>query len=113
VFIAETAAGLSRSFFTRGMIMREVYAIFAGDPSHAVCLCGGSDAVHAQWFREAQKFGTVGAREIIGLWRIDLGTPDEHVIEIFGSVPVDIRLRYDLGKSMQRLSENAKEPAVA
>jgi hypothetical protein len=95
------------------MIMREVYAIFAGDPHHAVCLCGGSDAVHAQWFREAQKFGTVGAREVVGLWRVDLGTPDEHVIEIFGHVPVDIRLRYDLGKAMQRPSEDSKEQAVA
>jgi len=93
--------------------MKEVYAIFAGDPQYAVCLCGGSDAVHQQWFREAQKLGTVGAREVIGLWRIDLSTPDEHVIDSFGRVPIDIRFRHDLWKAIQRNSDRGAPGARA
>ncbi len=79
--------------------MRELHAIFAGDPQHAVPLAGGSDALHAQWFREAYQFGTVGAREVIGLWRIEKDIAREDVTEIFGNVPVDIRARYDSWKA--------------
>jgi hypothetical protein len=84
-----------------GFAMKELHAIFAGDPQHDVPLVGGSDALRSQWFREAQRMGTVGARPIIGLWCVDKSVPQEDVIEIYGSVPIDIKARYDHWRRMQ------------
>lgn len=79
--------------------MRELYAIFAGELQHGVPLSGGSDVLHAHCFLEARQSGTVGAREVIALWRVDKSTTQEHVIEIFGRVPTDIQARYDAWKA--------------
>lgn len=78
--------------------MKEVHAIFAGDPQHDVALVGSSDALRNQWLREAQRMGTVGARPVIGLWCIDKSAAQKDVIEIFGRVPIEIKARYDLWK---------------
>lgn len=79
--------------------MREIHAIFASDPDRVVPLAGGSDTLHAQWFHEAYRSGTVGARAVIGLWRVDKTVPQEDVIAIYGSVPIDIKARYDLWRT--------------
>jgi hypothetical protein len=81
--------------------MKELRAIFAGDPQHDVALVGGSDALRAQWFREAQRMGTVSARPIIGLWCVDKSEPEEYVIAIYGRVPVEVKDRYDRWKRVQ------------
>lgn len=76
--------------------MRQMHAIFASDPERVVPLSGASDTLHAQWFHEAYQSGTVGARAVIGLWRVDKAAPQEDVIAIYGSVPIDIKARYDV-----------------
>jgi hypothetical protein len=81
--------------------MKELRAIFAGDPQHDVALVGGSDALRARWFHEAQRMGTVSARPVIGLWCVDKSAPEESVIAIYGRVPVEIKARYDLWKRTQ------------